>query len=117
MQSRSYVPALGDRRLSPFYDATIALMTCERTWRRAAAMADRFAHVPVRSLPPWQTAYPRASKLYEDPAGGLATIEALFAAYHILARDTAGLLGEYHWAGEFLQRNAERIESRDHVRG
>lgn len=35
MQSRSYVPALGDHRLSPFYDATIALMTCERTWRRA----------------------------------------------------------------------------------
>jgi len=35
MQSRPYVPALGDHRLSPFYDATIALMTCERTWRRA----------------------------------------------------------------------------------
>ena len=32
---RAYVPALGDRRLSPFYDATVALMTCERTWRRA----------------------------------------------------------------------------------
>lgn len=35
MYSRSYVPALGDHRLSPFYDATVALMTCERTWRRA----------------------------------------------------------------------------------
>lgn len=35
MQSRSYVPALGDHRLSPFYDTTVALMTCERTWRRA----------------------------------------------------------------------------------
>ena len=35
MQSRPYVPALGDHRLSPFYDATVALMTCERTWRRA----------------------------------------------------------------------------------
>jgi 2-polyprenyl-3-methyl-5-hydroxy-6-metoxy-1,4-benzoquinol methylase len=35
MQSRTYVPALGDHRLSPFYDTTIALMTCERTWRRA----------------------------------------------------------------------------------
>lgn len=35
MYDRAYVPALGDRRLSPFYDATIALMTCERTWRRA----------------------------------------------------------------------------------
>ena len=35
MHSRSYVPALGDPRLTPFYDTTIALLTCERTWRRA----------------------------------------------------------------------------------
>ena len=35
MYDRNYVPALGDHRLSPFYDATVALMTCERTWRRA----------------------------------------------------------------------------------
>jgi ubiquinone/menaquinone biosynthesis C-methylase UbiE len=35
MHTRSYVPALGDHRLSPFYDTTISLMTCERTWRRA----------------------------------------------------------------------------------
>ncbi len=35
MFDRAYVPALGDRRLSPFYDATVSLMTCERTWRRA----------------------------------------------------------------------------------
>jgi phospholipid N-methyltransferase len=35
MQDRTFVPALGDHRLSPFYDATVSLMTCERTWRRA----------------------------------------------------------------------------------
>ena len=35
MHERAYVPALGDHRLTPFYDATVALMTCERTWRRA----------------------------------------------------------------------------------
>lgn len=35
MYDRAYVPALGDHRLTPFYDATVALMTCERTWRRA----------------------------------------------------------------------------------
>jgi phospholipid N-methyltransferase len=33
--SRTYVPALGDHRLSPLYDTTVSLMTCERTWRRA----------------------------------------------------------------------------------
>ena len=35
MFDRAYVPALGDHRLSPLYDTTVALMTCERTWRRA----------------------------------------------------------------------------------
>ena len=35
MHERAYVPALGDHRLTPFYDATVALMTCERTWKRA----------------------------------------------------------------------------------
>ena len=35
MYDRSFVPALGDHRLTPFYDATVSLMTCERTWRRA----------------------------------------------------------------------------------
>lgn len=44
MYERAYVPALGDRRLSPFYDATVALMTCERTWRRA--FIEQIAPVP-----------------------------------------------------------------------
>lgn len=35
MNDRIFVPALADRRLTPFYDATVSLMTCERTWRRA----------------------------------------------------------------------------------
>ena len=92
-------------------DAPRGLLVLDGTWRRVAAMAAMFAHVPVRSLPPWQTAYPRVSKLYEDPAEGLATIEALFAAYHVLGRDTTGLLESYHWAAEFLRRNAERLRA------
>jgi ubiquinone/menaquinone biosynthesis C-methylase UbiE len=35
MYGRSYVPALGDHRLSPLYDTTMSLLTCERTWQRA----------------------------------------------------------------------------------
>ncbi|MDZ4739271.1 MAG: class I SAM-dependent methyltransferase [Alphaproteobacteria bacterium] len=35
MNDRIFVPALADHRLTPFYDATVSLMTCERTWRRA----------------------------------------------------------------------------------
>ncbi|HUG89309.1 MAG TPA: hypothetical protein VML55_00650 [Planctomycetaceae bacterium] len=90
-------------------DAHRGLLVLDGTWRRAATMASRFADLPVRSLPPWQTAYPRVSKLFDDPAHGLATIEALFAAYHILGRDTAGLLDAYYWADEFLRRNAGRL--------
>ena len=38
----------------------------------------------LRSLPAEvETAYPRRSKVFEDPAGGLATIEAIFAALAI----------------------------------
>jgi len=54
-----------------------------------------------------QTAYPRVSKTYDDPAGGLATIEALYAAYHLMGRPTQGLLDDYHWAEEFLEVNRE----------
>ena len=90
-------------------DSSRGLLLLDGTWRLAAAMESRFADVPVRSLPPWQTAYPRASKLFADPAAGLATIEALFAAHHILGRDTAGLLDAYHWREEFLQINAGRV--------
>ncbi|MCE9524386.1 MAG: class I SAM-dependent methyltransferase [Alphaproteobacteria bacterium] len=35
MYNRSFVPALGDHRLSPLYDTTMSLLTCERTWQRA----------------------------------------------------------------------------------
>jgi pre-rRNA-processing protein TSR3 len=90
-------------------DAGRGLLVLDGTWRWAADMEAAFAEVPVCTLPSWKTAYPRVSKLYEDPAAGLATVEAIFAAYHILGRDTAGLLDDYHWANEFLRRNAERL--------
>ena len=86
-------------------DAGCGLLILDGTWRLASSMKREFAGVPVRSLPSWKTAYPRVSKLFEDPAEGLATIEALFAAYTILGRDTAGLLDGYHWAERFLELN------------
>ena len=91
-------------------DAGRGLLVLDGTWRLAGAMEPAFAGVPVRTLPAgWKTAYPRKSKLFEDPLGGLATVEAIYAAYTILGRDTAGLLAAYHWAGEFVALNAERI--------
>ena len=90
-------------------DSSRGLLVLDGTWRLASAIEPAFAHIPVRTLPPdWQTAYPRKSKLFEDPFSGLATIEAVYAAYVILGRDTTGLLDEYHWAEEFLCANQRR---------
>ena len=88
-------------------DAARGLLVLDGTWRLASKMETQFAAVPVRSLPPWQTAYPRTSKLFEDPVEGLATIEAIYLAYRQMGRDTQGLLQGYRWAAEFLASNGE----------
>lgn len=93
-------------------DAEKGLLVLDGTWRLAEKMAGDYKDVPVRSLPAWQTAYPRTSKIYDDPSQGLATIEAVFAAYVALGRETTGLLDEYYWANSFLELNAERIGNR-----
>jgi pre-rRNA-processing protein TSR3 len=71
-----------------------------------------FRDVPPRSLHGWQTAYPRVSKQGTDPDNGLASVEALYAALHILGRPTAGLLDHYRWGDEFLLRNSNVLEKR-----
>jgi pre-rRNA-processing protein TSR3 len=86
-------------------DAAAGLLLLDGSWRWAAAMTRDFADVPPRSLCGWRTAYPRVSKMGTDPDNGLATVEALFVAYHVLGRPTAGLLDHYHWAEEFLRLN------------
>ena len=64
-----------------------------------------FSELPPRSLQGFLTAYPRRSKQGTDPDNGLASVEALFLAYHLLDRPTAGLLDHYRWAEEFLRLN------------
>lgn len=86
-------------------DAVRGLLLLDGSWRWAAAMARDFQDVPPRSLHGWQTAYPRVSKRGTDPDNGLASVEALFVAYHLLGRPTAGLLDHYRWAAEFLRVN------------
>lgn len=90
-------------------DRARGLLVLDGTWRRVERMERDYADVPVRSLPELVTAYPRVSKTYDDPAGGLATIEAIYAAWRLMGRDTAGLLDEYRWAEEFLERNRGRL--------
>lgn len=58
-----------------------------------------------RRLPPLLTAYPRVSKLFEDPANGLASVEALYAALALLGERRDELLASYRWAPQFLELN------------
>jgi pre-rRNA-processing protein TSR3 len=86
-------------------DQAMGLLLLDGSWRWARSMTADFAHVTPRSLHAYHSAYPRVSKLGTDPDNGLATVEALFLAYHILGRPTAGLLKHYRWADEFLRVN------------
>lgn len=92
-------------------DREQGLLLLDGTWKLAEKMEADYTDVPVRSLLPWQTAYPRVSKLYEDPAAGLATIEALYAAFVQLGLPTTGLIDHYYWREKFLELNAELIAS------
>ena len=92
-------------------DRDHGLLVIDGTWRLAERMEKKYAHLPIRSLPPCQTAYPRVSKIFDDPTAGLATIEAIYLAYRLLGRDTSALLDDYRWRDGFLQMNAEVLRS------
>jgi len=86
-------------------DASHGLLVLDGTWKLAARMEPFYADVPVRSLPAARTAYPRVSQLYQDPADGLATVEAVYLAHRIMGRSLDGLLDQYYWKNEFLGLN------------
>jgi pre-rRNA-processing protein TSR3 len=86
-------------------DRACGILLLDGSWRSASRMIRDFEHVPPRSLHGWQTAYPRVSKLGTDPDNGLASVEALYVAYHLLGRPTDGLLDHYYWRDDFLARN------------
>jgi pre-rRNA-processing protein TSR3 len=86
-------------------DAPCGLLLLDGSWRRADSMTRQYCGVTPRSLHGWKTAYPRVSHLGTDPDNGLATVEALYLAWHLLGRDTTGLLEHYRWAEEFLKIN------------
>jgi pre-rRNA-processing protein TSR3 len=100
---------LGGPLLTPD-DRDRGLLILDGTWKLVQPMEAEFSDIPIRSLLPWRTAYPRVSKLYDDPTSGLATIEALFAAYVQTGRPTDGLLDEYHWRDRFLELNRDLLD-------
>lgn len=97
--------------LSPA-DAERPLLLLDASWRRAAAMRKAVGTVEARSIPPgWRTAYPRRSKTHADPATGLATVEALYAALCTLGRRDDALLRFYPWRETFLELNRPFLPS------
>lgn len=91
--------------LSPA-DAHCNILLLDGTWKRVEPMNRFYLDVPSRSLPPLITAYPRVSKTSEDPSGGLASIEALAAAFHCMGRPWRQLLDNYHWRDTFIEKNS-----------
>ena len=97
----------GDREL--VREAPIVVV--DASWARAAKTLSRLrmrcgSPIERRSIPPGiVTAYPRRSKVFQDPPAGLASIEAIYAASAILLEPRLDLLRDYRWAGEFLERN------------
>lgn len=86
-------------------DAASGLVLLDGSWRWARQMLRDFEHLPTRALSGYRTAYPRVSKQGTDPDNGLATVEALYIAHHILGRATDGLLDHFRWKEEFLTAN------------
>ena len=82
------------------------LLILDCAWRRVPGLlAAVDGDPPRRRLPPLATAYPRKSRVFEDPQQGLASIEALYAALALLGDSRRELLAGYRWAEEFLAAN------------
>ena len=88
---------------------TAPLVLLDATWKYASAMRSRIPQLSEcvsRRLPEgWVTAYPRYQTGCMDAARGLASVEALYAAYVVTGRSPEGLLDRYYWKENFLTRN------------
>jgi len=95
------VLALGAIELS-VADAKRPLLLLDSTWRLLPQLkACLYGSSVSRTLPAVSTAYPRVSKLAEDPLGGLASIEALYLAKLVLGERDDSILESYYWREEF----------------
>jgi pre-rRNA-processing protein TSR3 len=89
-------------------DTQHGLLVLDATWRYAEKMqkaVDKLPHPVRRSIPAnYRTAYPRRQDDCPDPGRGLASIEAIYIAYHVLGRNTDCLLDNYYWKEAFLKQ-------------
>ncbi len=110
------LPALDDYLLLGFEGPTLSaqdhnqgIILLDGTWRYALLMYNntpQLHSLKQRSLPDsLKTAYPRRQEDCLEKERGLASVEALFAAYFFMGRDPKGLLDHYHWKEQFLSLN------------
>ena len=93
-------------------DAGHPLLILDSSWRWLPGLRSRIDGEPLqRSLPAVPTAYPRVSKLFEDPVSGLASVEALYLARRVLGEDDPSLLDGYRWKTEFLEHVERHLDS------
>ena len=85
-------------------DAERPLLVLDSTWRWLPWLMECIVGQPVcRSVPPGvRTAYPRVRRVFGDPRGGLASVEAVYVARRILGDDDPSVLDGYHWKDKFL---------------
>lgn len=90
------------------------LLLIDGTWKLAALMCNQLPKtwkLKARSLPAQlRTAYPRKQTACSDPDRGLASVEALYASFVLTGRDPEGLLDNYYWKQDFLEKNKEVFE-------
>ena len=105
------VLALGALELSAD-DSGRPLLLLDSTWRLLPQLEACLRGEGVRrTLPAVATAYPRVSKIAEDPYGGLASVEALYFAKLLLGERDDSLLNDYHWRETFIKtlRSGQRL--------
>ncbi len=99
---------IGAPLISPA-DADKPILLLDSTWLKLPKMRSKVvgAFIP-RSLPAGiKTAYPRVSKIADDPDCGLATVEALFAAQYFMGKPDYSVLEGYPFANKFLEMNTD----------
>lgn len=90
-------------------DAGRPLLLLDSTWRLLPQIEACLVGQGVRrTLPVVDTAYPRVSKIAEDPLGGLASVEALYLAKLMLGERDDSLLARYYWRADFLRNLSSR---------
>lgn len=94
---------LGSPPLSPD-DAGNPLVLLDCTWRLLPQLEACLEGTPMRRSMPVgvSTVYPRKSKNFNDPPGGLASVEALYLAKRIMGEEDPTLLDGYRWKESFL---------------